>query len=115
LSRTNSAGSRKREVEPTALLTPADARRLGVAEGGRVTLGNAQGQVTLRCKLAEGQQDGVIVVESIWPNGDWAEGMGINLLVSDEPTFPNGGAVFHDTALALVVLEASAQMPLAAE
>ena len=96
---TETPGSRKREGAPTALLHPEDATRLGVAEGGRVTLGNAAGQVTLACRLADGQQPGTIVVESIWPNADWDGGVGINLLVSDQPGLPNGGAVFHDTAI----------------
>jgi hypothetical protein len=41
----------------------------------------------------------VVVVESIWPNSAFAEGIGINLLVSAEPGLPKGGAVFHDTAI----------------
>jgi len=37
------------------------------------------------------------VVESIWPNRYFPEGLGINALISDDPAPPNGGAVFHDT------------------
>jgi hypothetical protein len=44
-------------------------------------------------------QRGVVVVESIWPNGAFEEGVGINALVSAEPGAPNGGAVYHDTAV----------------
>ena len=44
-------------------------------------------------------QPGTVVVESIWPNADFAQGMGINVLTSDTPAAPNGGAVFHDTAV----------------
>ena len=96
---TETPGSRKREIEPRALLHPRDAERLGIAEGGRVRLGNARGEVVLAAKLAEGQQEGVVIVESVWPNADFAGGMGINLLVSDDPGPPKGGAVFHDTAV----------------
>ena len=53
----------------------------------------------MTAKLAAGQQEGVVVVESVWPNADFAGGMGINLLVSDDPGPPKGGAVFHDTAV----------------
>jgi hypothetical protein len=38
-------------------------------------------------------------VESIWPNADFAGGIGINALIGDDPAPPNGGAVFHDTAI----------------
>ncbi|MEI6159501.1 MAG: molybdopterin dinucleotide binding domain-containing protein, partial [Roseococcus sp.] len=96
---TETPGSRKREVRPTALLHPKDAERLGVAEGGRVRLGNAQGELVVTAKLAEGQQEGVVVVESVWPNADFEGGVGINLLVSDDRGPPKGGAVFHDTAV----------------
>ena len=96
---TETPGSRKREGRPTALVHPDDAARLGIAEGGRVTLGNARGTVTVHARLAAGSQPGVVVVESVWPNADFADGVGINALTSDAPAAPNGGAVFHDTAV----------------
>ena len=39
------------------------------------------------------------MVESIWPNAAFDEGIGINALISAEAAPPNGGAVFHDTAV----------------
>ena len=96
---TETPGSRKREGRPTALIHPEDAARLGVAEGEMVTLGNDQGTVSVHARLVEGMQPGVVVVESVWPNGDFAGGLGINTLTSDAPAAPNGGAVFHDTAV----------------
>jgi len=39
------------------------------------------------------------VVESIWPNEAFVEGIGINALISAEAAPPNGGAAFHDTAV----------------
>jgi anaerobic selenocysteine-containing dehydrogenase len=96
---TETPGSRKREIRPKAMLHPRDAERLGIEDGGRVRLGNARGEVVLTAKLAEGQQEGVVIVESVWPNADFEGGMGINLLVSDDPGPPKGGAVFHDTAV----------------
>ena len=35
----------------------------------------------------------------IWPNRNFETGMGINALTSADPGWPNGGAVFHDTAV----------------
>jgi anaerobic selenocysteine-containing dehydrogenase len=109
---TETPGSRKREGRPTALVHPDDAARLGITEGGRVTLGNARGAVTVHARLAAGLQPGVVVVESVWPNADFAGGVGINALTSDAPAAPNGGAVFHDTA---VWMRAEPVLALAAE
>lgn len=109
---TETPGSRRREGRPTALVHPDDAARLGLAEGGRVTLGNAQGTVTVHVRLVSGLQPGVVVVESVWPNADFAGGVGINALTSDAPAAPNGGAVFHDTA---VWMRAEPALSLAAE
>ncbi len=90
---------RRREGRPSVLIHPADAARLGVAEGGRVRLGNARGAVVVHARLFDGLQPGVLVVEGIWPGTDFEGGTGINALVSDDPAPPLGGAVFHDTAV----------------
>ena len=96
---TETPGSRRREGRPTAMLHPADAARLGVSTGELVRLGNRRGEVVLHAIVAEGQQPGTIIVESVWPNAAFEGGIGINALTSDEPAYPNGGAVFHDTAV----------------
>ena len=96
---TETPGSRGREGRPTALLHEADAVRLGVMPGDLLRLGNTRGEVLLHAEIGEGQQPGTIVVESVWPNAAFAGGVGINALTSDEAAFPNGGAVFHDTAV----------------
>jgi anaerobic selenocysteine-containing dehydrogenase len=96
---TETPTSRQREGRPTALIHADDAARLGIADGGKIRLGNARGDVILHAKFADGQQRGVVIVESIWPNAAFEGGIGINALTSDEGAFPNGGAVFHDTAV----------------
>jgi len=53
----------------------------------------------IHVKVFAGLQRGVVVVESIWPNRAFEEGIGINALVSADPGLPNGGAAFHDTAI----------------
>ena len=110
---TESAEGRRREMRPTAKLHADDAARLGVVDGGRVRLGNSLGEIVVHATIAAGQLPGVVVVESIWPNADFEGGIGINALVSDEPAYPAGGAVFHDTAV-WVRAEAAA-MAMAAE
>ena len=96
---TETPSSVKRERRPTALMHPEDCAALAVGEGDRVRLGNARGEVIVHVKPQEGQQRGVVVVEGIWPNRHFENGLGINALTSAEPGWPHGGAVFHDTAV----------------
>ena len=96
---TETATSRKREGRPTALVHPADGARLGIGDGAKIRLGNARGEVVLHARHSDGLQQGVLVVESVWPHAAFEGGIGINALTSDDPAFPNGGAVFHDTAV----------------
>jgi anaerobic selenocysteine-containing dehydrogenase len=107
---TETPTSRRREGRPTALIHPEDAMRLGVLEGSRVRLGNAQGEVVVHARLFDGLQPGVVVVESVWPNEDFEGGVGINALTSDDPVGPNGGAAFHDTAVWMRA--ATAELPV---
>jgi anaerobic selenocysteine-containing dehydrogenase len=92
-------GSRAREGRPTALVHPDDADRLGLADGGRVTLGNERGTVTVHVRRFDGLQRGTVVVEGLWLNRDFEGGIGINALVGDDPIPPSGGGAFHDTAV----------------
>ncbi len=96
---TETPGSLQREKRPTALIEPQDCAALGLSDGDRVTLGNARGEIVVHAKARDGQQRGVIVLEGIWPNRHFEDGMGVNALTSAEPGYPNGGAVFHDTAV----------------
>ena len=41
----------------------------------------------------------VALIDINWPNSAFEEGVGINTLISAEAGPPNGGAVFHDTAI----------------
>jgi anaerobic selenocysteine-containing dehydrogenase len=96
---TETPSSLRREGRPTALLHPDDCAVLGVADGDRVTLGNERGAVTVHATARTGQQRGVVIVEGIWPNRHFENGAGINVLTGADPGWPNGGAVFHDTAV----------------
>lgn len=96
---TETPSSLKREQRPTVLVHPADAAALGVGDGGLARLGNRRGTVLLNAKLFDGVQRGVIVSEGIWPNPAFIEGYGINVLTGADAAAPNGGAVFHDTAV----------------
>ena len=97
---TETPTARRREGRPTALIAPRDGERYGIADGALVRLGNARGEVVLHARHVPGQGAGTVVVESIWPAAAFGgAGDGINVLTSDEPALPAGGAVFHDTAV----------------
>jgi anaerobic selenocysteine-containing dehydrogenase len=88
-----------REGRPTALIHPAALARLDLADGDRVRLGNGKGSVVVHAHAFDGLQERVVIVEGIWPNHAFEEGIGINLLTSADPGLPNAGAVFHDTSV----------------
>ena len=41
----------------------------------------------------------LVIVEGVWPGQHFVNRLGVNALTSAEPGYPNGGAVFHDTAV----------------
>ncbi len=96
---TETPGSRRAEARPTLLIHPADAAALGLGDGELARVGNRLADILLHAKLFDGVQRGVVVIESIWPNHAFIEGLGVNALVSAEPGPPNGGAIYHDTAV----------------
>jgi len=96
---TETPGSLAREKRPTAKIHPEDCASLGLVEDALVRIGNKRGSVVVHVAPFDGLQRGVVVVESIWPNGAFHEGIGINALVSADAAPPKGGAVFHDTAV----------------
>ena len=85
-----------REARPTVMLHPDDAASLGIADGIKVVLGNARGEVRLHAKLFKGVRRGVVIAESIWPNDAYEDGKGINTLTGADCIAPFGGAAFHD-------------------
>ncbi len=97
---TETPTARRRGGRPEALIAPEDGARFGVADGALARLGNGRGEVVLHARHVDGQAAGVVVVESLWPADSFGgDGSGINVLTSDEPALPAGGAVFHDTAV----------------
>jgi anaerobic selenocysteine-containing dehydrogenase len=95
----NTPSSIAREGRPTALVHPAVMDRLGLRDCDRVRIGNQRGSVVVRARAFDGLQSRVVIVEGLWPNHAFEEGIGINLLTSADPGLPRGGAVFHDTAV----------------
>ena len=75
------------------------ACRAGARDGDRVRVGNRQGSLVVHARGLAGMQKRVVIVEGLWPNHAFEEGIGINLLTSADPGLPRGGAVFHDTSV----------------
>jgi anaerobic selenocysteine-containing dehydrogenase len=95
----NTPGSIAREGRPIAMIHPEALTELGIADGERVRIGNEKGSVVVHARPFDGLQKRVVIVEGLWPNHAFEEGMGINLLTSADAGLPNGGAVFHDTSV----------------
>ena len=96
---TETPTSIRREKRPSVLIHPDDADRLGLADGDLATLGNDRGQIRIHVERFDGVQRGVVIVESIWPNKAFRDGIGINALTGADPVAPVGGAPFHDNRI----------------
>lgn len=88
--------SRKREGRPEVMINPADAGRLGIADGAKVEMGNRRGRVILHAKVTETTRCGTLIAEGLWANADHEGGVGINQLTGADAVAPFGGAAFHD-------------------
>jgi len=96
---TETVSSVKSEKRPKAKIHPSACEALSLADGDKVRLGNDKGSVVAHVEVFDGLHRDTVIVEGIWPNKNFEEGMGINLLTSAEAALPAGGAVFHDTAI----------------
>jgi hypothetical protein len=80
----------------------AGSARRGVnrlRDGGGVRIGNRLVSVVVHARAFDGMQRRVVIVEGLWPNHMFEEGIGTNLLTNADPGPPRGGAVFHDTSV----------------
>ncbi|MCW2309177.1 molybdopterin-containing oxidoreductase family protein [Rhodobium gokarnense] len=93
---TETPSSKKREGRPEVMVHEEDAKGTGIVDGDLVILGNGRGTVRLHARIADAVKPGVLIVESIWPNGAFVDGIGINVLIGADPIAPHGGAPFHD-------------------
>jgi anaerobic selenocysteine-containing dehydrogenase len=95
----NMPSSIAREGRPTALVHPEVLAGLGLEDGDRLRIGNRRGSLVVHARAFDGLQRRVVIIEGLWPNHAFEEGIGINLLTSADRGLPNGGAVFHDTSV----------------
>ena len=96
---TETFSSKKKEAKPRAKIHPLDLEKLNLSDNDEIILGNDRGKVILNVESFEGLQQGVVIVEGIWPSEAFIGKEGINTLVGSDPVPPNGGAAFHDTAV----------------
>lgn len=96
---TETNSSKKSEVKPKAKIHSKDIKKLALQDDELVVLGNNRGKVIIHVEEFDGMQEGVIIVEGVWPNEAFVGNNGINTLVGSDPVPPNGGAAFHDTAV----------------
>ncbi len=99
---TETPSSIKREKRPTVLIHIDDMAVLSICDGQKVHMTSKCGSIAVHAKAFDGVQRGVVIMESIWPNSAFEGGVGVNALISAEPGYPNGGGVFHDTAVRIV-------------
>ncbi len=96
---TETKTSQRKEGKPTAKIHSSSCNKLGLKDGGLVRIGNDLASVVVHVEVYDDLQEDVVIVESIWPNARFVEGVGINSLISADPGHGVGGAVFHDTAV----------------
>jgi anaerobic selenocysteine-containing dehydrogenase len=100
--------SRKREGRPTVFVHPEDMQALAIADGAKVKVGSARGEVIMHAKAFEGVRRGVLIAESIWPNEAFEDGQGINTLTGCDQPAPAAGGAFHDNRVWIRPLSAAA-------
>ena len=101
---TETASSVKREGKPTLLMHPEMMQRLNLVSDQKISITSQTSSIIAHIRSFDGLQKEVVIMESIWPNSAFENGVGINALISAEPGYPNGGAVFHDTAVSVTGL-----------
>src|SRR5439155_17126597 len=72
----------KADPEPVLWISPADAAARGVADGARITLTNARGEMQARAYVTPKIPPG-----TVWMRDGWA---GLNTLTSGDAVLPDG-------------------------
>ncbi len=84
------------------IIHPQDAAAAGVASGARVVLENARGFCERVARVSDATQPGLLVAEGLfWPQPGFANA--INELTSQKEADLGGGAMFHESRVALRV------------
>ena len=86
------------------LVHPEDGRQHGIIDGATVVLSNHRGRTRRIARLSEDTRRGLLVAEGIFwqAGGEWG---GINDLTSQKTTDIGGGPTFHESLVAISVLD----------
>ena len=84
---------------PKIKIHPEDMKKLNISDNEVVEIGNKRANLKIHTEVFEGMLQGTVVVEGVWPNEYFIEGLGINALIGSDSPEPFGGAVFHDCAV----------------
>ncbi|MCH9780766.1 MAG: molybdopterin-dependent oxidoreductase [Alphaproteobacteria bacterium] len=95
-------GGKKQAGRPEVLINPDEAQKHGIDDGAIVRLTSRQGTIRLHARWHDGAAPSTVVVESIHADSSFLDGEGINFLTSAAGGAAVGGAVFHDTAVAVM-------------
>lgn len=95
------------------LIHPEDAKRYQIAEGDLVEIYNHRGRSLRNARISLKTAAGVVVAEGLyWPADSWEVGknhLGINALTSQNLADLGGGALFHESLVAIRRAAASQQ------
>ncbi len=96
---TETDASKSKENKPTIKIHSKDMIKLNIKNDEIIKIGNDRSQLKIHVESFDGLLPGVVVVEGIWPNENFIDGLGINSLIGADSPEPFGGAVFHDSAI----------------
>ena len=90
-----------RAGRPRVYVNPADAARLGVADGAPARLSNVRGAITLCAQFCDDMAPGTLRVDGVPRSRDVPEGVGVNVLVAPTLSDLGRGNVLYSTRVDL--------------
>ena len=96
---TETNASKSIEKKPKIKIHSKDMEKLNIKNNEIIEIGNDRAKLKIHTEAFDGILPGVVIVEGVWPNECFIEGLGINSLIGADSPEPFGGAVFHDSAI----------------
>lgn len=96
---TETDASKSIEKKPKIKIHSKDMEQLNIKNNEIIEIGNNRAKLKIHTEAFDGILPGVVIVEGVWPNECFIEGLGINSLIGADSPEPFGGAVFHDSAI----------------
>ena len=96
---TETNASKSIEKKPKIKIHSKDMEKLNIKNNEIIEIGNNRAKLKIHTEAFDGILPGVVIVEGVWPNECFIEGLGINSLIGADSPEPFGGAVFHDSAI----------------